>query len=305
MGKKISIIMPVYNTERYLKKSIDSVLKQEYKDCELILVNDGSTDSSSSICDYYARTNSKVRYYETDNHGVAGARNFGIDHADGDYIGFVDSDDVIEPDMYKKLYESISEECADISACAYDKIGIGGRILYKSKYYKDEAKVVIENPKTNMAYIFGYGTDILPNKLFRSEIFNKLRLTNDTTYEDIMVMPTLIKASKKIVHINDVLYHYQLRNDNITSDDSWNGVSAFLKAKKERFSLSKDEGVVIPIITAISLLNSVLDWMEYTDKHLEFFYNLLADMSSYFPCLQDDQANKITKLFRNMERERR
>lgn len=301
----ISVIMPVYNTEMYLKKAIDCVLNQTYKDIELIIVNDGSTDSSGAICRYYMRKYPNIRYYETENRGVASARNYGVEKSTRQYVGFVDSDDTIEPDMYSKLHECITEEQADISACAYNKIGADGRVIYTSQYYKNVPKRVIDNNVLNMAYVFGYGTDILPNKLFRSEIIKEIRLAENKTYEDIMAMPMLLKASNRIVYINDVLYHYQLRNNNITSDDSWKGVLAFLSAKKDRFVSTKDEGGIIAKISADSLLTSVIDWEKYSEDHPEYYYDLLADMSSYFPCLQDDDANKIKTLFKKLKRERR
>ncbi len=302
---EISVIMPVYNTELYLKKAIDCVLNQTYKDLELIIVNDGSTDGSGSICRHYMRKYPNIRYYETENRGVASARNYGVEKSTGKYVGFVDSDDTIESDMYSKLYECITEEQADISACAYNKIGADGRVIYTSQYYKNVPKRVIDNNVLNMAYVFGYGTDILPNKLFRSEMFRGIRLAENKTYEDIMAMPMLLKAANRIVHINDVLYHYQLRNNNITSDDSWKGVFSFLSAKRKRYDLIKDKGGIVSKIAAVSLMTSVIDWEQYSEEHAEYYYGLLADMSSYFPCLQDDDADKINILFEKLKRERR
>lgn len=113
----ISIIIPVYKTEQYLKRCVESVLAQTYQDLEIILVNDGSPDNSLKICYEYAEMDRRIKVVNKENGGVASARNAGIDLAAGEYIGFVDSDDYIEPDMFELLVGLINEYKADISIC--------------------------------------------------------------------------------------------------------------------------------------------------------------------------------------------
>jgi glycosyltransferase involved in cell wall biosynthesis len=114
---EISIIVPVYDVEKYLKKCVDSILNQTFKDFELILVDDGSPDNSGAICDQYAEKDSRVRVIHKENGGLSDARNAGIEVARGKYLGFVDSDDFVNEDMYKQLYTSIIENNADLSIC--------------------------------------------------------------------------------------------------------------------------------------------------------------------------------------------
>ena len=122
---KISIIVPVYNTEKYLDRCIQSILSQTYTDFELLLINDGSTDSSGAICDKYAEQDSRVRVFYKENGGVSSARNVGLNNAEGEYIIFVDSDDYMKPQMCEILYNTLIREQADIVICGTEETGGG------------------------------------------------------------------------------------------------------------------------------------------------------------------------------------
>lgn len=126
----ISIIVPVYNVEKYVRKCLDSVVNQAYKDLEILIVDDGSTDGSGKICDEYKKDD-RVKVFHTENRGLSAARNYGIDRAHGEWIGFVDSDDWIEPDMYEVLLKSALETDADIVECGvyteYSNKAIGSK----------------------------------------------------------------------------------------------------------------------------------------------------------------------------------
>ena len=117
MNEKISIIVPVYNVEKYLKKCIDSIVNQTYKNLEIILVDDGATDRSGEICDELAKLDNRIKVYHKKNGGLSDARNYGVERATGSYVGFVDSDDYIDAEMYEKLYEAITKEAADVAEC--------------------------------------------------------------------------------------------------------------------------------------------------------------------------------------------
>lgn len=119
---KVSIIIPVYNVERYLHRCIDSVLNQTLQDIEIILIDDGSTDSSPDICDGYGSKYQNIRVFHKENGGASSARNLGIEKATGEYIGFVDSDDYISPDMYEKLYTALKDFDCEIAMCNYQTV---------------------------------------------------------------------------------------------------------------------------------------------------------------------------------------
>ncbi|UJF15261.1 glycosyltransferase [Jeotgalibaca sp. MA1X17-3] len=118
---KVSIIVPVYNVEKYLKKSIESLMNQTLKDIEIILVNDGSTDNSLFICKQYEKKDFRIKVIDKNNGGVSSARNIGIELASGQYIGFIDPDDWIEPEMYEKMYSKIEKTKSDVCICNYIK----------------------------------------------------------------------------------------------------------------------------------------------------------------------------------------
>ena len=113
----ISIIVPVYNVEKYLEKCVNSIVNQTYKNLEIILVDDGATDSSGKLCDKLAKIDNRIKVYHKENGGLSDARNYGVERATGDYIGFVDSDDYIDSEMYGKLYEAIKKENVDVAEC--------------------------------------------------------------------------------------------------------------------------------------------------------------------------------------------
>ena len=128
----ISIIIPVYNVEKYLAKCLDSVLNQTYKNLEIILVDDGSKDNSGAICDEYAKRDNRIIVVHQKNSGVSKARNLGMSMATGDYIGFIDSDDTIEANMYEVLLKNAIESGAEISYCGLKQIQLDGKIDYSN-----------------------------------------------------------------------------------------------------------------------------------------------------------------------------
>ena len=133
----VSIIIPIYNVENYLEQCIISVVHQTYKNLEIILVNDGSPDNSGKICDDFALMNKRIKVIHKMNGGLSSARNAGIDIAKGEYLGFVDSDDTIEPFMYEKLMTAIKRDWTDLAVCAINYVFENGKKLTKTNLGKD------------------------------------------------------------------------------------------------------------------------------------------------------------------------
>lgn len=214
---KISIIVPVYNVEKYLEKCIESILNQSFTDFELILVDDGSTDNSGNICDTYKNKDNRVVVIHKENGGLSYARNKGIDISGGDYIGFVDSDDFINKEMYKILYENIILNQADISIC-------------KEKKFYEEDNIELNNTENEVVVDVLNSSEVLRkldnirtrfvyswNKLYKKELFEKIRYPENMIYEDEWLSPKLIYKSSKIAYIDRCLYYYRQRQGSIVN----------------------------------------------------------------------------------------
>ncbi|MDO5445766.1 MAG: glycosyltransferase, partial [Eubacteriales bacterium] len=192
---KISVIIPVYNAEKFLRSCLDSVLNQTMDDYEVILINDGSTDSSPEIIgEYQEKYPEKIRSLTVDNGGQGRAKNFGIDMSCGEYITNVDSDDRIAPDMLEKMYSAAVENDADVVVCDFFRV-IDGKEFY------EEAKLT-ENPLSAVGQCW--------NKLFRRSLVGDIRYPVGLWYEDSEFSGKLMISSRKTVFVHEALYYYNI-----------------------------------------------------------------------------------------------
>lgn len=217
---KISIIVPVYNVEEYLENCIDSILNQTFKDFELILVNDGSTDNSLDICKRYKNIDDRICIIDKKNGGLSSARNAGLDIAKGEYIGFVDSDDYIHPQMYDMLYREIIKNNAQISLCDFEKVFKYNDNLSNCQEEKDILVECLSNIQSLERMIQKNGVVFIVawNKLYKKELFNKLRYKEGAIHEDEFIAHKIIDCTKKLVYINKSLYFYRQREGSITNN---------------------------------------------------------------------------------------
>ena len=216
---KISIIVPIYNVEQYLGTCINSILNQTFKDFELILVNDGSTDNSLEICKYYKKIDSRICIINKKNGGLSSARNAGLDIAKGEYIGFVDSDDYIHPQMYEILYNYIKKEEADISLCDFKKVKCYEKC--ESQKY-DEKNLDIKSYCNTQASEELFKEKAITfivawNKLYKRKLFNDNRYKLGKRYEDEFIIHRLLYQSTKVVYVPVELYFYLKRDNSIMS----------------------------------------------------------------------------------------
>jgi len=171
MNQKISIIVPIYNVKNYLKQCVSSIISQTYTNLEIILVDDGATDGCSELCDELAQTDNRIRVIHKPNGGLSDARNAGLDIATGDYIGFVDSDDSIESDMFELLLDNILKYNADISCCRYTRVWDNGKV---EEIGNDHVVSVYKGNDGLKEYIYGKTMDpFVCNKLYKAELLNK------------------------------------------------------------------------------------------------------------------------------------
>lgn len=215
MCVKLSIIVPVYKVEQYLRKCIDSILAQTFTDFELILVDDGSPDNCGTICDEYAKEDRRIKVIHQENAGVSAARNSGLDNACGEYIGFVDSDDWIELDMYEILMQDIAEYHSDIAICGLIKAFCNGeriRFSNENQFLMMNNQEAIKNILENKIFS-GY----LVNRIYGKYLFDGLRLEQDIEMcEDLLLSYYLFKKAKKITYNPANGYYYFQREDSVT-----------------------------------------------------------------------------------------
>lgn len=207
---KISIIVPVYNVEEYLENCINSILNQTFKDFELILVNDGSTDNSLKICKYYKNIDNRIGIINKENGGLSSARNAGLDIAKGEYIGFVDSDDYIHPQMYEVLYDQIINNLAYIAMCEFKKVPEFKKKELSDKITLNQKSEILNNKEAvfklgesgSVAYIVAW------NKLYKKNLFNNIRFKEG-------IIHRLLYQVNKLVYIKEKLYFYLQREGSI------------------------------------------------------------------------------------------
>ncbi len=238
----INIIVPVYNTEKYIRKCLDSIINQTYRNLEIILVDDGSTDSSGDICDEYAQIDARIKVIHKENGGVSSARNAGLDicTAEGDFVAFVDSDDWLELNMYEILLEQIHLYNADIATC---KISIE---------YSDNSRIVHKKLKSNICFSAQDKEALIKNflnrkiytssandKLYNIKLFSEIRFPANQFYEDNYLVLEILLRAKKIVVGYDSFYHYRQNNNSITRNFSKKKFLDALKAIKHNLNLLK------------------------------------------------------------------
>lgn len=213
----ISIIVPIYNVESYVEECIQSIIKQTYKNLDIILIDDGSKDSSGEICEKYKKIDSRICVVHQENQGLSSARNTGLKLANGEYIQFIDGDDFISVDMIENLYEIMEKEHADIVTCSsytYKNGEIVKKEYSKSIniYNKEEAiKEIILDKKIRF-----YAWD----KLYKKTLWKDIKFPEGRRFEDIAVTPIVIKNADKVVFYDCPLYYYRIRTGSIMSQKS-------------------------------------------------------------------------------------
>ena len=213
---KVSVIIPVYNVEKYLEECLFSIEGQTLKDIEVILVNDGSTDSSPTICQRFAERNKNFVYLTKENGGLMSAWLMGVERSTGDYIGFVDSDDYIRPNMYERLFNRAIETGADIVMCGRKDITLAGEreAIDDWKEYYSESEMLEIHSRVFPSLRGGNVSSARWNKLFKREVFlaNIKYCTCRSRYcEDRFIVPACLLTAKTFSYIPQALYVYRMR----------------------------------------------------------------------------------------------
>ena len=216
MGNElVSIIVPVYNTEEYIRQCLDSILNQTYQNFECLLINDGSSDNSADICREYVAKDTRFRYFEKENGGVSSARNLGIERSEGAYITFVDSDDWVDSDYLEVLYSALIEEQADIAVSTYKKFNISDNCWYFHSFQVKYDRKVFTNVELINELVdldsFDFSYRFVSGKLVNRTSLKKIRFNEWTTLgEDMEFWFKLYLISAKIVYVNRDSYIYRV-----------------------------------------------------------------------------------------------
>ncbi len=294
----ISVIVPVYNVENYLERCIRSIINQTFKDMEIFLIDDGSTDKSGDICDYYSKVDPRINIIHKKNEGLAATRNLGIEISKGEYLIFIDSDDFINKDMIMCLYKKSKKYNADIVSCQYRKV-LENEII-------DENQSIESNDRlfTNIEAIEEYLENknecekifhtVIWNKLYNKRIFKNIRFPSGKLYEDGYVTYKLLYLANKVVSIDEVYYYYYHRLGSIMnrgftekellSYDDWKEIFHFIQSKED---IRKLEGKAAE---------------NYINKHIKLYVDIYDKNSEiaikYKRLIKKDLKKDFKKLIR-------
>ena len=259
--EKISIILPVYNGEKFINSCIKSILEQTYKKFELIIINDGSTDNTLRILKSY--TDKRIKIYTQNNKGTGAARNLGLQYVSGDYITFVDSDDTININFLKEMCRIIEKYKADIISC-------------ECKDKKETPKIQILTKYEGIKYLIALPEKIKMSttaKLFRKEILNQIWFDEHNHFEDIEFVTKVFLKANRIIYYNKKLYQYNfIKNSRSTffkNDDRIQACLSSLKEIEKSDSSLIDDYTTYTVFNAIAIANMMIIKKQYNQQLLE------------------------------------
>jgi len=285
----ISIIVPVYKTEKYFHRCIDSILKQTFIDFECILIDDGSPDNCPALCDEYAMKDSRIVVIHQMNSGVSAARNAGLDIARGEWIGFVDSDDWCDSDMFQVLYDNALKCNADVSICGYREI-TSGKIIGNVRN-----KIQIFDAKQARKKLFSTGRIIgfNPanwNKLINAKIIFQNKLRYDTTMqlaEDFLFLYEVLRYTRKIVLFSRPYYNYFDNPESVTNQFVLTNAGKILFFAFDKMILLEDSKIikrriiVTKVIYALNLCHYFIVQRDYTNENFYLFKKFVINSRDY------------------------
>lgn len=269
----ISVIVPVYNAEKYLQRCVDSILSQTFTDFELLLIDDGSKDKSGAICDEYAAKDSRVRVFHKENGGVSSARNLGLDNVKGEWISFIDADDKVKETLCEVLHTYFLRYCqCDILRYGYEhRMPSGCTVTNLSKEYRLTDKEEIIKICDSVCYF-----EMIWNAAFRAELVRDIRFDTSIDWsEDYLFMYKCISKSREVYIINKVLYHYY---------DTPNSLRTRVESLRRRIDI-----IGLNIREKCNLMSTP----EIIEENLSNFSNMLSSLVSWF--YKDSQYSYVER----------
>lgn len=302
MNLIVSIVVPVYNVEKYLRRCVDSLIRQTYKNVEIILVDDGSTDGCTKICDDYAKLDNRIKVLHKKNGGLSDARNAGLTVASGDYVSFVDSDDWVHEDFIKILVNMTEETGADISVCSYKKIYSDSNVSNENKCVAELCKPILFNPVEAIRDIFSADTKLWIttwNKLYKKSLFtkNKIVFPVGKIHEDNFTTYKLFFYAERIAFIDVPLYYYFQRTDSIMGRPFDTRRLVIFEALKETERFIVDNNLLVKnefenykYLNMLTILDALLcSDMNKTEKST-LIKNIKNDINSNMKNILDNRA---------------
>ena len=289
--KKISVIVPVYNVEQYLRRCLDSLVNQTLNDIEIIVVNDGSPDDSQAIIDEYACKYENIRAFKKANGGLSDARNFGLEYVTGEYVAFVDSDDYVQKDMYEKMYSKAKENDFDIVVCDLNYV-YPGKLMEVNSHIKNDTTDI----KKSMINIYPAAW----NKLYKRNLFDHdVRFKKGVWFEDVEFLYRLLPYVKSIGVVKEPFYQYVQREGSITSTvnkkiydyiSNWNGIIDYYK-EHDLFDEYKEELEYCYVRYIYATFVKQASRYDYSD-YLDAVDIAIENVNKQFP---DYRKNKLFK----------
>ena len=213
----VSIIVPVYNIDKYIDRCVQSIINQTYKELEIILIDDGSSDNSGTLCDIWKKKDKRIKVIHKTNGGAADARNMGIKQSKGELLSFIDGDDEVDKTMYEKLVNAMIRNQTDISMCRMEKIE-KTRTYPTRRFLKILEEEMVFSGKDAMRYLLQDRIDCSPClRVYKRKLWDDLMFPVGNTNEDFAVLYKVFNSANSIVYIPEILYHYYYRENSVTS----------------------------------------------------------------------------------------
>lgn len=278
----VSIIIPIYNVEKYLEECVESVLYQTYQDLEIILVDDGSPDGCGAICEEYAQKDKRVKVIHKENGGLSDARNAGLDVCRGDYIVFVDSDDCIHPQMIERLYNLRMKYQTDMAICSFQDIEENEMPLYAEydaqgkEYCFEKENIMNQLQSRNLLTVVAW------NKIYKARLFENIRYPKGYIHEDEFIIHKLLHLCTRTVYTEEKLYYYRKRGDSIMGNISPKKIQDIYLAYEDRISFLEEKkyGRIITD-TKLQLMHQITKYYKLIKKR-DDANELLAYMGDKF-----------------------
>ena len=262
----ISVIVPVYKVEKYLDRCVESVLSQDCRNIELLLVDDGSPDRCGEMCENWAKKDDRIRVFHKQNGGLSSARNCGLDHACGEYVSFIDSDDWVSNDYLSYLLRLCRDDCS-VTACNHLIIR-GGK--QKANYETEKDVIVLDARSAYEEVLFHGCVDVSGwGKLYKREVFEKLRYPEGRLFEDTYLFGEILNQTQILVYGSRPCYYYEMHEESIVNKGFSEKNLQYIEAAERlaRFAVEADPELRVGAVRRVNHARlSVLRYMEHCDK---------------------------------------